>query len=49
MLRKYFKRHRPFMKADESLVCGDNTWDRFFKPALLGSKTDRTCEFSVDE
>jgi hypothetical protein len=37
------------MKADESLVCSDKTWDSFFKPALLRSKASTTSESSIDE
>jgi hypothetical protein len=43
------KKHMAFRKADESLVCSDKTWDSFFKPALLCSKTSTTAEFSIDE
>jgi hypothetical protein len=49
-LSTYYKRHMPFRKADESLVCSDKTWDSFFRPASLRSKSRRTSdEASIDE
>jgi hypothetical protein len=42
----YFKRQMTFREADELFVCSAEL-DRFFKPALLRSKT--TYESSIDE